>query len=67
MKHDRIGGLRKMANLSRAATSGQVVSHYDVILKFAHPLQGINLGLTIYIKRVLKDETEKPHMYLMLE
>ena len=42
MKHDRIEGSRKTENLTRAASTGKVLSHYDVISKIAQHLQGAN-------------------------
>ena len=43
MKHDQIAESRKTENLSRAAATGKVLSHYDVISKIAQHLQGANL------------------------
>ena len=40
MKHDRIAGSRKTANLSRAAVTGKVLNHYDVISTSAQHLKG---------------------------
>ena len=43
MKHDRISGTRKIANLSRVAATGKVLSQYDFISKVAQQLHEANL------------------------
>ena len=43
MKHDLISESRKAENLSRAAATGKVPSHDDVISKIAYHLQDANL------------------------
>ena len=42
MKHDRIVGSWKMANLSGVAETGKVLSHYDVKEVIAQHLQEVN-------------------------
>ena len=43
MKHDLIAESRKPENLSCAAATGKVLSHYDVLSKVAQHLQGASL------------------------
>ena len=43
MKHDRIVGSGKTVSLSRAATTGKLLNHYDVISKIAQHLLRANL------------------------
>ena len=44
MKHDQTAESRKTEHLSRAAATGKVLSHYDVISKIVPHLQGTNLA-----------------------
>ena len=62
-----IVGLRKTEKLSRAAATGKVQSHYDVISKIAEHLQGTILrfnNLLVLYKNELK---KKVHMLLTSE
>ena len=64
MKHDLIVGPRKMENLSRAAATGKVLSHYDVISKIVQHLQGRNLSFNnlfvLYIYKMQKKTSYVP-------
>ena len=43
-ENDLIAESRKLENLSRAAATGKMLSHYDVLSKIAQHSQGANLN-----------------------
>ena len=67
MKHDRIAGSRKTANLSRAAETGKLLSHYDVISKKFHHLNWKILRFQYLLDLQKYRIQKKLHMYLMSE
>ena len=64
MKHDRVAGSRKTESLSRAAATGKVPNHYDVISKISQHLQRETLGfhnlLDLYKKKSKKKTSYAP-------
>ena len=49
MKHDRLVDSGKEANLSRAAVTEKILSHYDVVSKISLNLHGANVFFLILL------------------
>ena len=66
MKHYLIAGPQKTENLSRAAATGKVMSHYHVISKIGEHLQRTNLRfhnlLVLYKYKMQKKTSYVPNV-----